>query len=200
MECSICLDEIKLYSYIATLRCGHSFHSVCFRMYKDQLCPLCRLPTSIYKIDSIMVNNKSLYEWSRDDFYYYIDFTRNKKEIIIEKKKEFHNEIILKKNEELDSTIRTFYKKKINEIKFNILKNIEKNKKKFTVIYCVFGDKYNNYPLVYLLNGPKNQKNYFKNKNIKSFIDHIKQDFPILNCTIKTNKDIMCYEVVVELS
>ena len=43
MECSICLENIKLKNrYI--LNCNHIFHRNCILYVNNQLCPLCRKP------------------------------------------------------------------------------------------------------------------------------------------------------------
>lgn len=195
MDCCICIDDIPENSYISILPCGHLFHAICYSNYNGYMCPLCRSPNIGGKIDTLMYHKKSLFEWTNDDISSYISFLEENKELIKSKKKDMDTYLENKRREEISMHIRSFYEKNLNQIRYNIIKSITKNHNSFTVLYLKYGEIHEDYPLIFLIKGPSNEKDYFKDRNIKSFLEYINEDFPIFNFTIKSNNYSMCYEI-----
>lgn len=46
LNCCICLEELNLekYTNISTTSCNHSYHTSCLLQYKNEKCPICRIP------------------------------------------------------------------------------------------------------------------------------------------------------------
>lgn len=199
MDCCICLEDIEIHSYISIIPCGHLFHALCYNNYKGYVCPICRTANMRNKVDTIMVNKKPLYDWSKDDFNTYIEVLDSSKELINFKKNEMIEQMELQKRSDISKHIKFLYDKNLSHIRYNILKNITDCSKNFTILYIKFGEMHVEYPLVFLIKGPVKQKNYFKSKNIKSFLDYLMEDFPMFNFKIKPNRNIMCYEIKAQI-
>jgi hypothetical protein len=148
------------------------------------------------KIDTIMINSKCLYEWTNEDFTSYIKFTKEKKELITNKKEELKIEILNKRLQDIKNSIQLFYKRKKDEIRYNILKNISNCNSKFTALSLKFGDTFKDYPVIFLLKGPKNDEDYLSKYNIKNFLEILKQDFYMFDFHVISNRNTMTYEVI----
>ncbi len=198
MDCAICLEDVKLYSCISVLPCGHSYHSMCYSLYNGSVCPLCRSPNMREKFDTIMINSKYLYEWTKDDFNSYISFVNERRDLIEMKRNELKNQIHMKRIEKVRDCIDFFYIKKKNEISYNVIKNISNGVHRFVVLNLKFGDVFRGYPLIFLVAGPKNQEDYFHKNGIKGFLEKLSDDFPLIQFKIKNNKNTMCYELLAD--
>ncbi len=192
MDCSICLEEMEIYANISVLPCGHQFHSFCYSRYRGYVCPVCRIPNMRKKVDTIMVNNKYLFEWNNRDFSSYIKFVDEKKNLIEEKRKELKEKLEVEKKKRLIDTISSFYFKNLNQIRYNIFRNITNCNDEFVVLYSKFGDTYNEYPLIFLLKGPKDDSLI---KGVDFLLQLVSKDFRCFSFFVKNNRGSMCYEV-----
>lgn len=180
MDCSICLQDIQLFSCVSILPCGHTFHSSCYSQYRGNTCPLCRLPSMNRKVNTVMNISKNLFEWTADDFACYTKFVDNNEEFIKDKK-----------NEILNECVNIYYNKKLTEIKYNIVDNTTNRKNNFVVLCCRFGDFFQDYPVIFIVNGPK-----YASKKFHTVLDFLNRDFPMFKFFVKKNNNSMCYEII----
>ena len=196
MDCSICLEEVKIYSNISILPCGHQFHSICYSNYKGYVCPLCRVPSMRKKVDTIMLNDKNLFEWSDRDFSSYIRFINEKKHLVDFKRKELKKQLQEEKKIHLNGCIKKFYSKNLNQIRYNLLKNTTNYNTKFPVFCCKFGEVYDEYPVIFLLKGPRKDSV----EGVEYLLELIQKDFRSFSFYVKNNTGSMCYELIAKLN
>lgn len=194
MDCSICLEAIQMCSNISILPCGHQFHALCYSYYKGYVCPMCRIPNMRKKVDTIMLNDKNLFEWTNADFSSYMKFINEKKHIVNIKRRELKEQLATEKRKKINKCVTSFYFKNLSQIRYNLLKNITSNKNEFPVLFCNFGDTYDEYPVIFLLKGPKKQKDDIE--GIEYLLQLIEKNFKSFSFYIKNNRGSMCYEVI----
>ncbi len=188
---------MKLYSSISILPCGHQFHSICYNHYRGYVCPMCRVPNMKKRVDTIMLNDKNLFEWTDIDFSSYMKFINEKKHIIEFKKKELKKQLEEEKKIHLNDCIKRFYFKNLNQIRYNLLKNITNYNKEFSVLYCRFGDVYEEYPIIFLLKGPK--KDNEQTPGVDYLLQVVQKNFSSFSFYVKNNRGSMCYELMAKL-
>lgn len=194
MDCSICLEVIKIFDCISVLPCGHEFHSVCYNDYRGHVCPMCRIPNMRKKVDTVKISDKYLFEWVGNDFASYINFVDEEKHLLEQIRKKLKMELRDIRRKKLNECIKQFYFKNLNQIRYNMLKNITEGNSCFPVLYCKFGDVYENYPIIFLLKGPREEQEEMK--GVDFVLQLIQKDFALFSFEIKNNRGSMCYEVI----
>lgn len=155
MECSICLDKIKCLDLVRLLDCGHFYHNLCYLRSDKNKCSMCRRFVSDSFCYCISNENLNFFELDSENFNKQVN--SNKTKIRIAKIKEHQDKMKIhrEKIHDYEKTCISFFKSRLNEMKFKILKASTNNQSSLVLIEAFSDEIYENYN-VYKLFSIKN--------------------------------------------
>lgn len=184
MDCSICLDKINCLDFIRLLDCGHQFHNICFLRGETGRCPMCRHLTEDTISYCISNENFNFFELGSEMFEEQVNCLKKGRDII--KKKECVDLIQLSKEkmQKYQDVIDRFFKENLNGFKFKILKAIKDEKHCVDIYESMYGESFEECPIISLLKGRHGNRSWFRDQTMTSVSDKLYEFFNLTNVFI----------------
>lgn len=175
LYCAICLENFKIYEAIRMLKCGHYYHNYCHLKYNSTRCATCRQLTG--EATTVCFSTEmdtNIIDPSPRGYRNLLEFNKNNLMMIEYQKKIDNKKLHYERMEKEQEIFKDLLKENIIEFRFKVLKAVSEGRSSATLFTCGFNEKYSGLSLYYILKGPLN---FFRNKNTKTFIDMIKEEF-----------------------